>query len=83
MQKRPRALPACRVPSCASLAGAQWEIEVSTVAGTTCALPFSQVKVHDAEQGLSDGNDLVPQPLMDTHVFCKLLDDAGTVTLDE
>ncbi len=53
------------------------------MAGTTCALPFSQVKVHDAEQGLSDGNDLVPQPLMDTHVFCKLLDDAGTVTLDE
>lgn len=37
-----------------------------------------QVKVSN----LSDGNDLIPMPAMDTHVFCKVMDDAGPVQLD-
>ncbi|GFH08240.1 GINS complex, Sld5 component [Haematococcus lacustris] len=32
---------------------------------------------------LVPGNDLIPYPPMDTHVFCKLLTDVGAVQLDE
>uniref|UniRef100_A0A7S0WZE6 DNA replication complex GINS protein SLD5 n=1 Tax=Chlamydomonas leiostraca TaxID=1034604 RepID=A0A7S0WZE6_9CHLO len=32
---------------------------------------------------LSDTNDLIPRPPMDTHVFAKLVADAGAVKLDD
>lgn len=32
---------------------------------------------------MSTGNDLIPRPVLDTHVFCKLLGDVGSVSLDE
>lgn len=32
---------------------------------------------------LSDTNDLIPRPPLDTHVFAKLMADAGSVQLDE
>eukprot|EP00798_Chlamydomonas_sp_ICE-L_P003202 gene3202-13222_t len=30
---------------------------------------------------MSEGNDLIPRPPLDSHVFCKLTDDVGLVTI--
>jgi GINS complex subunit 4 len=40
----------------------------------------SLVKSHSA---LSEGNDLIFAPNLDCHVFCSLLDDVGSIQLDE
>lgn len=32
---------------------------------------------------LSETNDLIPKPAMDSHVFAKLVDDVGAVQIDE
>lgn len=42
-------------------------------------LRSSQVQVN---RETSEGNDLIPQPVLDSHVFCKVLDDVGAVDLD-
>ena len=52
---------------------------------TTCLshLPHdfqSVVKLHET---MSEGNDLVSPPPMDQHVFCSVLEDVGSIQLNE
>ena len=59
-------------------AAKDWRTSCGGAAPGRC-LTHAQVRTSH----LSEGNDLIPKPPLDTHVFCKLLEDAGAVPLDE
>lgn len=54
-------------------------------AGTVCKRPnaLCPTVLQVRSAGASSAKDLVPAPNLDKHVFCRVLEDRGHVTVDE